>query len=73
MNSRTKGNDMLRKRLKNFLKTFKSGAEIRTNHVVMRLSKLNKNYSISSQRVTSLMKEHDNLVVFIKSGVWMKI
>ena len=73
MNSRTKGNDTLRKRLKNFLKKIKSGEEIYTNHIVSHLSKLNKNYSISTQRATNLLKEHDNLVTFVKSGVWMKI
>lgn len=73
MNNRTKGNNTLRKRLKNFLKTFKIGEKIETNHVVTMLSKINKNHSISSQRVTNLLKEHDNLVTFIKFGVWMKI
>jgi hypothetical protein len=72
MNSRTKGNDTLRKRLKNFLKRIKSGEEIYTNHIILHLSKLNKNYSISSARVTNLLKE--NIAVkFIKSGVWMKV
>jgi len=73
MNNRTKGNDTLRKRLKIFLKKIKSGNTIHINHVVMELSRLNKNYSISTQRAASLLKEHDNLVTFVKSGVWLKL
>ena len=73
MNNRTKGNDTLRKRLKNFLKKIKSGEQIYTNHIILKFSKSNKNYSLSSARVTNLLKEHDNLVTFVKSGVWMKL
>jgi hypothetical protein len=72
MNHKTKGNDTLRKRLKDILHTFKSGTEIKTNHLVMELSKLNKNYALNSARVTNLLKENP-AVVFIKSGVWLKL
>ena len=69
---RTKGNETLRKRLKGLLKNIKSGEEITTNHLIMVLSKMNKNYSLSSARVTNLLKENAG-VKFIRSGVWLKI
>jgi len=72
MNNRTKSNNTLRKKLNLFLKQIPSGEEIKTNHVVMVLSKLNRNYSLSSARVTNLFKENVD-IKFIKSGIWMKL
>ena len=72
-NNRTKSNNTLRIRLKNFLKSTPSGDTFHINHLVMELSKLNKNYSLNSARVTSLLKDHEGLVRFVKSGIWMKI
>jgi hypothetical protein len=70
---RTKGNDTLRQKLKLFLARIPSGKEIQTNHLVLELSRLNKNYSLNSARVTNLLKENRDLVKFIKSGVWLKL
>lgn len=72
-NNRTKGNNTLRKHLTAFLKKIPRGKEFHINSIVAILSKLNKNYNITSSRVTNLLKEQDNLVKFIKSGVWMKL
>ncbi len=72
-NHKTKSNNTLRERLKTFLKNIPSGKEIKTNHLVLELSKLNKNYSLNSARVTNLLKENRDLVKFIKSGVWLKL
>lgn len=72
-NNRTKGNDTLRKHLASFLKKINPETIIYTNHLIAEFSKRNKNYSLSSARITNLLKEHDHLVVFIKSGVWMKL
>ena len=72
-NNRTKSNTTLRKRIKDFLKTKASGETFHINHAVIVLEKLNKNYTLNPQRLTNLLKEHDNLVVFIKSGIWMKV
>ena len=69
---RTKGNETLRKRLKGLLKKIPSGETILTNHIVMELSKLNKNYNISPARAANLLKENAG-VKFIRSGVWLKI
>ena len=69
---RTKGNETLRKRLKEFLKSVKSGEEILTNSVVDILSKENKNYSINAQRAANLLRE-TGLVRRLKDGVWLKI
>lgn len=73
MNSRTKGNDTLRQKLKVFLDTIPSGKEIYTNHLVSELSKLHRNYSISSSRISSLLKEFTKNVRWVKAGVWVKI
>ncbi|MFA5247955.1 MAG: hypothetical protein WC415_01760 [Patescibacteria group bacterium] len=73
MNHKTKGNDTLRQRLKLFLNKIPSGKEIETNHLVMELSKLNKNYSLNSARVTNLLKENREVVRFIRSGIWLKL
>ncbi|MFA5745777.1 MAG: hypothetical protein WC932_02840 [archaeon] len=73
MNHKTKGNDTLRQRLKLFLNKITSGKEIETNHLVMELSKLNKNYSLNSARVTNLLKENREVVRFIRSGIWLKL
>ena len=73
MNHKTKGNNTLRKHLKEFLNKIKPHTTIYTNHIVTALSKHNKNYNINSARVSSLLKEHDNLVTFVKSGIWLKI
>lgn len=72
-NNRTKGNNTLRKRLKSFLKKIPSGDTFHINYLVMTLSKLNKNYSLSSARITSLLKEQNDIIRFVKSGTWMKI
>jgi hypothetical protein len=73
MNNRTNGNNTLRKHLKAFLKKIKPDTTIYTNRVVIELSKLNKNYSLSSQRVTNLLKEQNDIIKFVKSGVWIKL
>ena len=73
VNHKTKSNNTLRARLKLFLKNIPSGNEIQTNHLVLELSKLNKNYSLNSARVTNLLKECQGTVKFIKSGVWLKL
>lgn len=72
-NNRTKSNDTLRIRLKNFLKTKASGDTFHINHIVMRFSRFNKNYNLTPQRIANLLKEQDSLVKFIRSGVWMKL
>ena len=72
-NNRTKGNNTLRKRLKSFLKKIPSGDTFHINHLVMTLSKLNKNYNITSTRVTNLLKEQNDIIRFVKSGTWIKI
>lgn len=72
-NNRTKGNDTLRKKLKLFLKKMPREKEFHINSIVTTLTKLNKNYNITSPRVANLLKEQENLVVFIKSGIWMKL
>ena len=72
-NNRTKSNDTLRGRIKDFLKTKASGEKFHINHVVMELSKLNKNYSLTSVRISNLLKEQEGLVRFVRSGVWMKL
>lgn len=72
-NNRTKSNDTLRKKIKWFLKKKISGETFHINHAVSELTKLNKNYSLNSTRITKLLMEQDNLVKFIKSGVWMKL
>lgn len=72
-NNRIKGNNTLRKHLTEFLKKIESGTTIYTNHLIADFSKRNKNYSLSSARVTNLLKEQVGLVRFIKSGVWVKL
>jgi len=72
-NNRTKGNNTLRQRLTVFLNKIPSGGTFHINHIVMELSKLNKNYSLSPARVANLLKEQENIVRFVKSGVWLKI
>jgi len=72
-NHKTKSNNILRERLKIILDNIESKTEIQTNHLVLELSKLNKNYSLNSARVTNLLKECKGTVKFIKSGVWLKL
>ena len=72
-NNRTRGNITLREKLKDFLKEIPSSEKFHINRAVMALSKLNKNYSITSARIANLLKEEDKKVRFIKSGVWMKL
>lgn len=73
LNNRTKGNDTLRKHIKAFLKKIKPNTLIYTNHIVMELSRLNKNYNINSQRVANLLKEQKDIVKSVGSGMWMKL
>ena len=73
MNSRTKGNDTLRQKLKSFLKGIPSGEEIRTYHLAMELQKTHRNYSISSSRISSLLKEFTKSVRWLKAGIWIKL
>ena len=72
-NNRTKGNDTLRKHLASFLKKIKPETIIYTNHLIAEFSKRNKNYSLSSARITNLLKEQKDIVKSIGSGVWMKL
>jgi len=72
-NNRTKGNDALRKYIKAFLKKIKPKTLIYTNHIVMELSKINKNYNINSQRVANLLGERKDVVKSDGYGVWMKL
>lgn len=70
---RQKGNDTLRRRLKSFLKGIPSGEEIRTNHLVMEFQKAHHNYSLSSVRISSLLKEFTTSVRWLKAGIWIKL
>lgn len=72
-NNRTKGNGALRKHIKAFLKKIKPKTLIYTNHIVMELSKINKNYNINSQRVANLLGERKDVVKSDGYGVWMKL
>jgi hypothetical protein len=72
-NHRTKSNDTLRQRIKDFLKTKASGETFHINTVVTALSRLNKNYTLNPQRLTNLLKELDNIARPVESGVWVKL
>jgi hypothetical protein len=73
MNSRTKGNDTLRQKLKVFLDTIPSGKEITINHLSSELQKTDRRYAISSLRVSSILKEFDTSIKWVRDNIWIKL
>jgi hypothetical protein len=73
MNHKTKGNDTLRKRLKILLNKIPSGKETTVNHLASELQKLDRRYAIHSLRVSSLLKEFDTSVKWVRDNVWLKL
>jgi len=72
-NSKTKGNATLRKKISVFLDKIPSGKEITVNHLSSALQKTDRRYAICSMRVSSLLKEFDNKVKWVRDNVWLKL